>query len=254
MTGCAALRVSCSTGGLLLSLRTARRQWIRHNDTGGLFFVNTTAQLGLLQPPEPSGSTATPAQQLPALQTPDPASSTQGSAQRSTTVPGAVTPADVEKHKALIAAGLSESEIVSLSAGLAPAEPAPATSSSSTTGSSSSSCGSSNGPAGTLTGLRSPERINAALSSADQEMQAHIAAQSLSAQLERSRSSSRAGSRQGASLGDSSSTSRSGNAVQDGRLSPSKQDLMRFLRDFEAEGFPAEDMLWGLQGEAAVHR
>jgi hypothetical protein len=117
--------------------------------------------------------------------------------------------ADSAKHTALLAAGLSDVQAAAAA----------------------NENGSRNG---VLAGLGSPERIAAALSSADAEMQAHIAAQSAA--------SSSAGS----------SLSSRGMAPEK-EVSVAQKDLMKFIRDFELVPVPAEDMLWGLQG-AAIHR
>jgi hypothetical protein len=138
---------------------------------------------------------------------------------------GSLNPADSAKHAAMLAAGSSEAEIISAAA-------APSSS--------------SNGTHAVLAGLGSPGRIAAALSSADAEMQAHIAAQSLSINLG-SHSANGNGSSTGSSMGRS--------AAQHGSSSDaalSQKALAKFLRDFEALPVPAEDMLWGLQG--GVHR
>lgn len=171
----------CSTGGLLINMRTARRQWIRSADTDGAFFIDTSAharELGLVQAPSAPDS-----------------SSLNG--------------ADSAKHKALLAAGLSDVQAAAAANGN----------------------GSHNG---VLAGLGSPERIAAALSSADAEMQAHIAAQSAAI------------SRAGSSLS-------SRGVAPEKEVSVAQKDLMKFIRDFELVPVPAEDMLWGLQG-AAIHR
>lgn len=101
---------------------------------------------------------------------------------------------------------------------------------------------SSNGSShnGVLAGLGSPERLAAALSSADAEMQAHIAAQSLAVNMQN-------GSHNGA-VASSKAGSRAKTPEQE------QKELMKFVRDFELVPIPAEDMLWGLQGDAAVHR
>jgi hypothetical protein len=99
----------------------------------------------------------------------------------------------------------------------------------------SSSNGSHNG---VLAGLGSPERIAAAISSADAEMQAHIAAQSLSVDIQQ------------ASTAGSSSNGRSRAKTPD----LSQKELLKFVRDFEPVPIPSEDMLWGLQGDAVRHR
>lgn len=122
-----------------------------------------------------------------------------------------------------------------LAAGLSDVEAAAAASN----GRSSSSSSSHNG---VLAGLGSPERIAAAISSADAEMQAHIAAQSLSVDIQQG---STAGSMAGGSL-----SSRSRAKTPD----LSQKELLKFVRDFEPVPVPAEDMLWGLQGDVARHR
>lgn len=69
-------------------MRTARRQWVRSADTGGAFFVNTSAlakQLGLLPTPAP------------------------------------LDPNEAALHKALVTSGLTDSDIATLApAGTAP--------------------------------------------------------------------------------------------------------------------------------------
>lgn len=170
------LRACCSTGGVLMNLRTAKRQWVRSADTDGSFFVDTSAhaqQLGLLQGPSK------------------------------------------------LAAGLSDVEAVAAA---------------------SNGRSSSSSHNGVLAGLGSPERIAAAISSADAEMQAHIAAQSLSVDIQQG---STAGSKAGGSL-----SSRSRAKTPD----LSQKELLKFVRDFEPLPVPAEDMLWGLQGDVARHR
>lgn len=235
-------------------MRTARRQWVRSADTDGAFFLNTSVlakQLGLLPTPAP------------------------------------LDPNEAALHKAMVATGLTGSDIASL----APAGPAAA-------------AGASAGPSSSaLPPLGTPERIAAVLSSADAgaaplalafgssrlqnwcmqavanhmqlpghlcfqhsvapptdpassqvvrcvsvyvphvcaEMQAHITAQSVSADIERA-------SRAGSTAGTRASTPGTGEA------SLSNKDLAKFVRDFELTPIPAEDMLWGLQGGAALHR
>jgi hypothetical protein len=134
---------------------------------------------------------------------------------------GSLNPADSAKHAAMLAAGSSEAEIINAAA-------APSSN--------------GNGAHAVLAGLSSLGRIAAALSSADAEMQAHIAAQSLSINLS-SHSSNGASSSMDRSAAQRDSSS---DAAQ------SQKALFKFLRDFEALPVPAEDMLWGLQG--AVHR
>lgn len=175
-----------STGGLLINMRTARRQWIRSADTDGAFFIDTSVHaraLGLVQAPSAPDS-------------------------------GPLNGAESAKHKALLAAGLSDVQAAAAAA---------------------DGNGSHNG---VLAGLGSPERIAAALSSADAEMQAHIAAQSAA--------SSATGSRAGSSLS-------SRGMASEKEVSVAQKDVMKFIRNFELVPVPAEDMLWGLQG-ASTHR
>jgi len=184
----------CSTGGLLISMRTARRQWVRHADSGGPFFIDTTALARSLGFGEDAGL--------------NPGNNT-------------ASPADSSKPQAFMAAGLTDGDIMSLTAGLAPTETAAAAADS----------GGSSREKPFWGSLSSAESIDAVLSSADQEMQAHIAAQSMSV---------------------SSMSSRSNTPAQDGSATLSQQDLTKFLKDFELVPVPVDDMVWGLQG--AVHR
>lgn len=181
-------------------MRTARRQWVRHADSGGQFFIDTAALARSLGFGEGAGL--------------NPGNST-------------ASPANSSKHKALMAAGLTDGDIMSLAAGLAPTEPAAAAAADS---------GSSSKDKPFWGSLSSAESIDAVLSSADQEMQAHIAAQSMSVGV------------------SSSMSSRSNTPAQDGSAALSQQDLTKFLKDFELVPVPVDDMVWGLQGAAAVHR
>lgn len=203
----------------MMNMRTARRQWIRHGATSGSFFVDTSAhaqQLGLLPAASPYGDSKI----------------------------GSLSPDDVAKHKALTAAGLSETEIKSMAAANleAPATvPPPAAANGSSNGSNGASA------SALAAGINSPDRISAALTSADAEMQAHIAAQSLAVDVPSS-----------STAGRSRSGSRAGSAtpgvVENGDADVSKQGLVKFLKDFEAVPIPADDMLWGLQEGDAVNR
>lgn len=218
-----------TTGGLLLSMRTARRQWVRHAETDGAFFLDTAALAQRL------GFGA-------AAQAPGDSSS------------GGLNP----NHKALLAAGLSESEIISLAAKLAPADSAAAAAASTSSSSSRGSSIGSSAQEAAWGGLDAAASVEAALSSADQEMQAHIAAQSLAVEDKGSNSNSTSSkavsisptssktSGSSSTKGDTSSTSTSAGL--------SKKDLAKFLKDFEMVAVPADDMLWGLQGAAALHR
>ncbi|WIA39103.1 hypothetical protein OEZ86_005242 [Tetradesmus obliquus] len=223
--------VFCS-GGLLFTMRTARRQWVRHATTRGPFYLDTSAhakRLGI------SADTPRPA---------SPSSTAAGAAAGQLSADEA---AWNTTHAALTAAGLSEDEIVAFAASMPANKPHLAAAAASHTSSRPGSRSSSR--PGSRAGVR-PDQA-AVLDTADAELAAHIIAQSV-ASLD-SRSSSRAGRGDDLEglpelLEAASGMMMSGNAgnADDG----SGRASSKFLRDFEPQPLDLSGLGWGLSGEA----
>lgn len=207
-------------------MRTSRRQWIRNAATSGPFFLDTSVhaqRLGLVppsasQPPPPPAAAAAAAPGSAPAAAAAPAASTDPHANLNTTDQAAW---DVT-HAALAAAGLSEEDIAAFAASMPPSGPG-------------------------LTKLLQPRRpdnsLAAVLSSADAELAAHIASQSLA---------SRDGSLLGGPSSSSSGSKKGGDEVEG--LESGRAAVAKFVRDFEQEPLDLTGVGWGLSGQGSTSR
>lgn len=215
---------TCSSGGLLFTMRTARRQWVRHATTRGPFYLDTSIhakRLGVSadtpRPPSPSSSAAHTGQLTP------------DEAAWNTT------------HAALTAAGLSEDEIVAFAASMPASKPHLA-----------AAAATHPSRPGSRAGV-TPDQA-AVLDTADAELAAHIIAHSVasldSSSSNGSRSSSRAGGvEQEASLQDLLAGAAAAAGGQDaGKV------MSKFLRDFEPQALDLGSIGWGMSGDGSTSR
>lgn len=233
----------------MLTMRTARRQWIRNSQTGGAFFLDTSQHARRLQQPSHSSTGSWPG-------------GLGGAAGGSPGTGGDMRGVDNAQHKALAAAGLSEEDIMLFAASVAPADVAASDAAAAACASSASTAALVDSAADLEAKLVAAERSSralasrsgsragsrdyeAALSSADLEMQAHIAAQSL---FDIGSSSASGGSREQPVLLQEQEAEWEGDEA--GELS--KEVLSRFLRDFELSDIKADDLVWGLGPSAAA--
>jgi hypothetical protein len=210
-----------SSGGLLFTMRTARRQWVRHATTRGPFYLDTSAHAKRLGISADMSRAASP-------------SGRRGIAQLSQDELNWNT-----THAALTAAGLSEDEIVAFAASMPANKPHLAAAAASHTSRPDS-----------RSGVRPDDA--AVLDTADAELAAHIIAHSVASldngrgSCSSSRSSSRAGRDEHEGLPDLAAAAAGASAESDGSKAMSK-----FLRDFEPQALDLASISWGMNGEAS---